>query len=388
LSGDASGAVRTALALGFGTLLWPYSKFGFNAPLTTLCLFAGVYAAWIGTRGRQPASFAWSGVWLAGAFLTRHEMAIVVPLVAIWIGSQLRNDAKGLVRAVVSFGVPLAIATVFWLWYNDIRFGNPLNSGYLDDPTINFGGPFTGLYGLLLSPGRSLFVYTPLAVAGVAAIVRFARRDRSTAVLFAAVIVALLLFYSTLSSWEGGRSYGPRYLVPVLPLLTLPLVWWLTPNGRLTRGILALVIFSAVIQIPGVLVDFSKVSIAFAQTNGNIAERRLFSWGESGLVLNTRTTIGAVPLNVRYLARGERPASTGFPVNDDSRDAGSWQPPPPDTESRLNRELGFSLDFWWLYLFYLGALPAAVAATIPVLLFGAGMLMLRSASVGPAEAAR
>src|SRR5258708_2218381 len=48
LSGSVAGSSRTALALGFGTLVWPYSKFGFNAPLTAWCLTAGIYSAWVG----------------------------------------------------------------------------------------------------------------------------------------------------------------------------------------------------------------------------------------------------------------------------------------------------------------------------------------------------
>ena len=53
LSGSLVAARRTALALGFGTLVWPYSKFGFNAALTSWCLIAGMYSAWVGVRVDQ-----------------------------------------------------------------------------------------------------------------------------------------------------------------------------------------------------------------------------------------------------------------------------------------------------------------------------------------------
>ena len=33
----------TAIGIAFGTLLWPYAKFGFNAPLGTFCVLWGLY---------------------------------------------------------------------------------------------------------------------------------------------------------------------------------------------------------------------------------------------------------------------------------------------------------------------------------------------------------
>src|ERR1019366_6825643 len=41
------------------------------------------------------------------------------------------------------------------------------------------------------------------------------------AVVGAATPVVYLLFFATYTQWEGGYSYGPRYLVPALALLGL-----------------------------------------------------------------------------------------------------------------------------------------------------------------------
>ena len=38
VTGHVPGALFAAFSLAFGTVLWPYSKFGFNAPLATACL--------------------------------------------------------------------------------------------------------------------------------------------------------------------------------------------------------------------------------------------------------------------------------------------------------------------------------------------------------------
>jgi hypothetical protein len=394
LSGDMVAASRTAFALGFGTLLWPYSKFGFNAPLTTWCLLAGVYAVWLGVRLDRRRSMAWGGVWLSCAFLTRHEMAIACAVVAVWVVAQSREHPRKLFERLVWLGAPLAAAAAFWLWYNVIRFGDPFNPGYLNDPTVQFNAPILqGMYGLLFSPGRSIFVYSPLTIVGLAALVAVGRRDRAMAVLFAGLTLSLLLFYSSLSSWDGGRSYGPRYLVPALPFLVLPMVWWLAPGrGLWPRAIFGLVLVSVIVQLPGVLVDFSKVSVAYARENGNVWETRTYTWKESGIVLNARAALHAVPANVGYLVRGERPVKADPPGNEDEGDR--LQPPAPKTESDLSRRFAFSVDFWWLYLFYLGAVPAWLAVALAAALVAASGLMfsrlsgvIRSAPRGAPEGA-
>ena len=164
--------------------------------------------------------------------------------------------------------------------------------------------------------------------------------------------------------------------MPVLPFLTIPMVWWLRPGSRHTRAALAAIVVSVLVQVPGVLVDFSKVSVAYARTGGNVPERRLYSWSESGLVLNGRAALAAVPANLGFLVRGQRPIVSTFADDTDDKRPDQPQPPVHDTESRLNRELGFSLDFWWLYLFYLGAIPAALSAAIPIVLIAAGCAAL------------
>ena len=66
-----------------------------------------------------------------------------------------------------------------------------------------------------------------------------------------------------------------------------------------------------------------------------------------------------VPLNVRYLSGAE---------------------PRPEVKAAeglahdFSEQFAYSLDFWWVYLYYLGAVPAAVSVAV-------GMLSLRSAGV-------
>ena len=224
------------------------------------------------------------------------------------------------------------------------------------------GAPFSdGLYGLLLSPSTSLFLYSPIALASVPALVAFGRRDRHLAVLLSSLILIFVVFYAFLGNWAGGRSYGSRYLVPVLPFLALPVAVLFEPGTarRVRAAAAALAVLSVAVQIPGVLVDFSRVSQRWAAMPSHQSqlgpERRLL-WSASPLLLNAQETAEAVPRNLHYLAGSETPPA----VDATSRDEGRRD---------FGQQFWFSLDLWWLYLFYLGVYPAWVAVAVGVIQF-------------------
>jgi hypothetical protein len=340
LSNDARAAVATACAIGFGTLVWPYAKFGFNAPLGTLCVLWGTYGAWSGTRLRRASMLVIGGAGLGGALLVKHELALVCLPIALWVCAESDWEWRAIVRRGLQLGGPVLAAGLITLYYNDVRFGNPLDTGYLRDETLGAGSFRAGLTGLLFSPGRSVFLYSPILMGGLAAMVPMWRRDRRTTVLLAAEFFVMLCFYASLVNWDAERSYGPRYLLPVIPLLVLPIAG----SIRKSRTLVALVLLSMAIQIPGVLVDFSKVGAARV-IGPRTEEERQWTWAAAGLVINTRAAAAAVPENARRLMSGERP---------------SVKPGAADTRD-FSDQFAFSLDFWWMYLFYLRALSAPAA---------------------------
>ena len=90
--------------------------------------------------------------------------------------------------------------------------------------------PLRGLAGLLWSPGRGLLLYFPLALLGVAGMVKALRAGafwRSVYLPLAVFVVAHLLLVASFSTWWGGYCFGPRQLSeiqPILLLLAVPLL--------------------------------------------------------------------------------------------------------------------------------------------------------------------
>lgn len=351
LSLNARAALATSLTLAFATLLWPYAKFGFSAPLATLCVLFGTYGVWTGIRLNRPAMLVLGGVGLGCAMLVKHELVLLCLPVAVWIMAESKWDWRLILKRGLMAGLPVAVAVVLTLYYNYMRFGNPIDTGYLRDTTVIRGSVLVGLAGLLFSPGVSLFLYSPVLLAGLAALIALARRDPRTAALFAGEWLVLLFFYSMFAHWDGERSYGPRYLLPAIPFLVLPLAGWFATSAKKTkrRLLTAVVVFSAAVQLPGVLLDFSKVGFT-PDVGRPVWSQRQWTWQFSALHLNARAAPRAIADNARYLTSGHPP-----PLE------------PPKGEARdFSEQFAFSLDFWWLYLFYLGAVSAPVAAALGV----------------------
>lgn len=222
-------ALMLALLYGLATFAWPYARTFLSEPLTALLLLIAVERADAarGTRHRF-WPLALSGLACGLLISTRIAAGIALPIIglyAVWPTVWPGRDAwwpalRGAVVAgswwLVGFGpgvLPLVV-------YNLIRAGSVLASGYGGERKMFINPLLEGLYGLLLSPGKSVFLYAPpilLAIPG--AFLLWRRRPG-----FVLVIIALFLvhvgFYARWNAWSGG-AWGPRFLLPPLPLLML-----------------------------------------------------------------------------------------------------------------------------------------------------------------------
>ena len=345
LTGSRRGAVAAALSLGFASLLWPYSKFGFNAPLASLCVLGGVYGCWWGVRGNRVPALVAGGVGLGCALLVRHELALVSLPVGAWFLLESWPRFGLFLRRALLAGAPVVVAVLITAYYNIVRFGNSLDTGYLRDETAGLGVIWDGALGLLVSPGVSLFVYSPLLIVGAVAFAGFYRTDRNTALLFGGVVVVMVAFYAWLQHWDADRSYGARYLLPAHAFLCIPLAL-LFRESRQSAGyrlVAAAAVLSAIVQLPGVLVDFSKVG-ATPETAGRTLQERRWVWTSSPLAVNTRASIDLVPRNVAYMTGTSLPPAV-MPGTGRARD--------------FSAQFAFSLD--WVYLFHLGVVSAPIA---------------------------
>lgn len=245
-----------ALVFGLSTLALPYSRFYFNEPLTLLGLTVALLGL-LNYRHNRHAGWLWAGGAGFGlAVLTRTASALLLPpfLVYLWFADEGDFRIARLKRAAC-FLLPIALMGAIQLAYQWWAFGAPWTGGYRGEGWQT--ALWLGLYGLLFSPGKSLFLFTPLVLLSAWGLARWTHeRRRRDAALFAACFFLWLLFHAGWWTWHGGWSWGPRFMVPVLPFLILPVgsLW------RLGRGLRAAIVLLAavgfVVQLGGLLVNF------------------------------------------------------------------------------------------------------------------------------------
>jgi hypothetical protein len=386
-------ALLLSLGLGFSTSLLPYTKSYLREPLLMLCLLASFYelrrhAAGTERVAPDPGAGAQSalagparaGLWLGVGMLVKASFLLNAPILLGYLILKSGDRERRRAAESVAFLAGPAVAAGLLGFYNLLRFGNPLESGY--DPTVdNFSNPLlVGLYGQLLSSGKSIFLYAPLGLAGLWGISALARRHRAEAITAGTILAANLVLHAKFASWAGEGSWGPRYLVPFLPLLLLPAAELFASGRRLRRraAVLALAL-GLLVQVGGTAIYFGS----YMREIGEYPYKRSFSdplfMVRSHFVPNYSPVVGHWRLLVR---------NAGLLVDSDRRPD---LRPRPDVEGRLpiaegdRQELRFVVDFWFCYLIYAGfPAPLALAplAALLALTLWAGVRLRSSARGG------
>lgn len=232
---DAGPAATAAtLAFGFGTLFFPYATMLFEQNVAAAGLLASFWllerARADATARRVTAGAALAGIAAGWAAISSYVAALPVLLLA---GSAAMAPRRPRLLAGFALGVagPLLVAGV----YHQLCYGSPFTTAYAhQSPLFREGGALLGvlgwprldrLVGVLVSPYRGLFASSPVLVIGAIGLVWMWRDpgQRRHAVLFLAVFGSLLLFNVCFNGWHGGWGVGPRYLIPALPFVALPL---------------------------------------------------------------------------------------------------------------------------------------------------------------------
>jgi hypothetical protein len=104
------------------------------------------------------------------------------------------------------------------LAYNALRSGDPTQTGY--DLTLFSPNVLLGLYKLLFSPLRGLFIYSPILLLSLPGWWLLRKTHTAEAWLCAGLAGITIGLFSAWSSGEG-LSWGSRFLVPIIPFLTI-----------------------------------------------------------------------------------------------------------------------------------------------------------------------
>lgn len=218
-----------------GTVALPYATNFYSHQIVAGFLFVAFALVFLRVRRHGPGWFpAAAGFLLGLALFTEYTVALIVAAIGLYSLWGLRRSPVQIGTMCLAGAAPVAGLLV----YNYLCFGSPLDTGYAHDycwsaaQAVGFDGftyPQLGpLFDLTFGSYRGLFYMSPFLLLGAPGAMVMGRRGyRREAIFCLATVVFFILAISSYWGWNGGRTVGPRYLVPAVPFLAFPVIFYL-----------------------------------------------------------------------------------------------------------------------------------------------------------------
>lgn len=376
-------AAAAAAALVFTTPMWVYAKSFMAEPMQALGLLLAICGGALARESAGlPAGERRRAEWACGLgvlLAVSAKASMLLPAVAGVLATGLLREPG---RRAPALGLAAALAG--HLAYNLARFGDPFESGYGGQASLAaFSTPLlAGLHGLLFSSGKGLAWFAPLAwlVPWGWGAMRRARAHReaprhaaaaAAAAGSIAACAAVLLQAATFQHWGGDGSWGPRYLVPVLPLLFVAVGFALVAASRARRRA------AMVLAGLGLVVNLGGVGIYYG------VQMRVAGDYPYTLPLEHPKSMESSHWNPRF-----SPIAAHWDLltaNLAAHLRGGWpRVAAAGGDARLGvsdedqRALWGGIDLWWLYAAYAGVPFPPLAAAAAVLAIAAAAAWIRA----------
>ncbi len=293
-----SAAFWTA-ASSFATLLWPLSASSFENVQRGFLAFLAVFLGYRSAK-RRSKPLAVAGGLAAGLLLMfRWYMVFLLPLLALSVLPSPATQADSLPsvqpgkqenlppfvmkatqlvygvyrdvliavvrgetasenrRRYVAFLEGTTIGLAGMAAFNLERFNSLFHSGQTIVVRALVSNPLDGFLTLFVSPGKSIFLYSPPIILGFLGIGHLWRRERWLAYAIISTTLAWVSLMCGTFDTGGDWCWGPRYFINVLPLWALPFPF-LRPGKFLRWLAIAVVGLGLVVQLMAVSVDFQR----------------------------------------------------------------------------------------------------------------------------------
>ncbi|MEW5944666.1 MAG: tetratricopeptide repeat protein [bacterium] len=236
-----TGSLRLSIAVSsfysLGTLVFPYSTMFYSHALTAAMSLSAFLVLFSAKRaGREPPAPALltSGALCGAMTITEFPSAATAALLFVYAFFAVRRKARLVLFAAGA--LPFAAAAIL---YNQISFGAPFALGYLMEATpelrAGMSRGFAGLtipgaqtfHRLLSFPGRGLLWESPFLLFALPGWWFMFRnpRFRPEALLSLSVVLGVFITGAAAFMPEGGMAPGPRYLIPALPFMCVPMAF-------------------------------------------------------------------------------------------------------------------------------------------------------------------
>jgi hypothetical protein len=248
-------ALFISLAYGLLTPAFAYANEFYSHQLVAALLFLVFYLAFDRKKVDQVGRLLLCGFLLAYAVISEYQVVLIATVIFLYLGYQLfRAQSLPKISWAILTG---AIIMAGWMVYNTAIFGGPLKIGYAysADWTVQHHTGFMSLtyphldalWGMTFSLFRGLFILSPWLLLSIPGLIAWWRSHmfRAEWMVVTLTVLAMLAFNSSSIMWWGGFAVGPRYFLPALPFLSIPVGFLLDRSAKnwsliITTGVLSL----------------------------------------------------------------------------------------------------------------------------------------------------
>ncbi len=227
--GRRKWALLATLMLAFTTFVFIYARSPYSEALQTLAMMWLIERTLDQAESPTVNGLTWLAIAAGVLCNSKQVYVLILTMVAAYLIHGWRRQGivrHGLARAPLAL-FAFAELSALALWHNHLKTGSWWDSGYQIKDGVFSGDLFAGLYGFLLSPGKSWFLYCPPLILGILGLRTAWQRRRAETALFVGTIVMCLVFNAKFRHWHADYCWGPRHLVAVTPLFLLLAFPWL-----------------------------------------------------------------------------------------------------------------------------------------------------------------
>ena len=235
-------ASLSALLLAFGTMLFVFGRVVWSDIAQATAFWGFFSESLLLVRRPGNGSAVKVGIW--AGILANTKYLFVLTLIGgftfvatqLWTKLEMRKlavIAGWAMLAALPFAIPIC-------WFNYLRNGTLLHGGYGIEPFQE--SILWGVYSLFFSFGKGLFIYNPILILAFKPTNRLPQRWWWAVLATAGPVV---LLYGKYSNWGGDWSWGPRYIMFLIPIFMVPVAIFVDETLQRRRR-LVLVLFGAV----------------------------------------------------------------------------------------------------------------------------------------------
>lgn len=258
LTKDQKNSLVISFIFGLGTIIFSYSTVLMGNIFSLLIILLIFYLSFV-KEETSPRYIFLNGLLLGFSIVFDYLSIIFIFLYFIFIFRKIKKHILYFISGFIIGVAPLFI-------YNFFIFHNPFTiSTNYPDPDISpcfYGNIYLSYCGkeypiyydfytfvfkilrLLFYPYRGLFIYMPFLLFSLFGLKKLYEKNRELSIFIILLFLLYLVANGYYAYWFGGASFGPRYLLVVLPFLSIPLVYLIKSDKKIYYKFILIILLS------------------------------------------------------------------------------------------------------------------------------------------------